>query len=72
MPSRSPAFICRRLEIDGHFEILQAVRERRITAHHAGILVGYFGRAATKSPAGEDPRSKRRLFNEQALLRDLK
>jgi hypothetical protein len=59
------------LEIDGHFDLLEAVRQREITAHHAGILVGYFGRAPTKSPAGEDPRSKRRLFNEQALLRGI-
>jgi hypothetical protein len=59
------------LEIDGHFDLLEAVRQREITAHHAGILVGYISRAPTKAAPGTDSRSKRRIFNEQALLRGI-
>ena len=69
MPSWTPASICRRLERDGHFDLLEAVRQREITAHHAGCIAGYLRRAATKSAPGDDPRSKRRLYTEGKLGR---
>jgi hypothetical protein len=59
------------LEIDGHFDLLEAVRQRQISAHHAGILVGYITRAPTKAAAGTDSCSKRRIFTEQAVLRGI-
>jgi hypothetical protein len=72
MPITSPASILNRLERDGHFDLLEAVHQRQISAFAAGCIAGYCKRPPTKSAPGEDGRSRRRLFNEAVLLRGMK
>jgi hypothetical protein len=69
MASMNTAAILRRLEDDGHLDVLNAVLARRISPFHAGCIVGYFRRRPAKSPPGTDPRSNRRLGVESMLLR---
>jgi hypothetical protein len=72
MASMSTEAIVNRLARDGYGGLVTAIRSRQMTAHAAACLVGYFRRRATKSAPGDDPRSKRRLFNESALLKGMK
>ena len=55
MPSWTPASICRRLERDGHFDLLEAVRQREITAHHAGCIAGHRRPARRTAHRREEP-----------------
>jgi hypothetical protein len=72
MASLSTAQIVNRLLRDGYGDLVTAIRNREMTAHAASIIAGYARRKPTKSAPGEDPRSKRRLFNESTLLRGMK
>jgi hypothetical protein len=71
MSSNSTTSILRRLEADGHLDLLTAVHQRRISPYAAACIVGYFRRKPAKGPPGEDNRSRRRLGDEGALLREI-
>jgi hypothetical protein len=72
MASMSTEAIVARLLRDGHGDLVEAIRNRELTPHAAACLVGYLRRKPIKSAPGDDPRSKRRLFNESVLLRGMK